>query len=658
MNKKVSFVFYGILYAAVIAFSYCFSKFTDAVFAIFVGVILLLLLVFINIKHIIDKNLKTAEYITAFIISGCSYFLMDYFSGFFYSIFFEKWIRMFNIIGCFVVYPYVCLILSCIKIITAKIKNNKSYTDSLPTVFLFSFTPFLFMPLGTMLSNASDYIMSIGQFVLPNIITALLLGIILQAYVSGLEGRKKSIAMLILNIISVCIYVQYMFMNGALGELNGFLFVPGEHIALIIINALIWLALIAFFVVLFVKKKISDKLQFYIPLFLFAVQLVAVISQLFTVSPDNYRMRQEYYDNSEMYTVAPGHNTIVFVFDAVDNDYIKKIYDENPGYFEDFKDYIMYTDTCSVYDCTPFSFPQMFTGCGFAGEEIADYNEAYTRLHDNDYIIDFYSYEWDTTMPDITKYIDNCYYGESASSKYAVSYTSILVDSLRLSAYQLLPYFAKPAVNMDGISFKSQISFLDAENEAIYDNNEFLDNISLTVSDASENRLIMIHLKGAHFDTIEFDEYDEETYTCLEIAKKYMNCLKELGLYDDATIILTADHGRHEVIEGDLMSATPMLMIKRPGYMGENMLVLGAPVYHTDFIKTILVDAGLYEESDGDRFGYSFYDFGENDERERVWYDRNVNNEYAVFTFTGNTETLNTMVEEGHYTAVKNESDY
>ena len=102
-------------------------------------------------------------------------------------------------------------------------------------------------------------------------------------------------------------------------------------------------------------------------------------------------------------------------------------------------------------------------------------------------------------------------------------------------------------------------------------------------------------------------------------------------------------------------AGTPIFMIKEKGNHFDKMRISSAPVYHTDFLKTILVDTNLYYEEDGDRFGSSIYDFSENENRERRWYNREFRSDYSFYyeyTYIGTTDDLIQKVENGEYEKV------
>ena len=92
-------------------------------------------------------------------------------------------------------------------------------------------------------------------------------------------------------------------------------------------------------------------------------------------------------------------------------------------------------------------------------------------------------------------------------------------------------------------------------------------------------------------------------------------------------------------------------------------------------MPTLLYEAGLYYGDsapvnetknddqktlyDTDTFGRTVFDYKDGDQRERTWYNRRYDsaypkrekyNVYYGYTYTGNTETLEKMVEEGQQT--------
>ena len=94
-------------------------------------------------------------------------------------------------------------------------------------------------------------------------------------------------------------------------------------------------------------------------------------------------------------------------------------------------------------------------------------------------------------------------------------------------------------------------------------------------------------------------------------VQEYFRQLKELGLYDDATIIISADHGYFECFQA-------VFLIKTPGQSFEEMQISHAPVAQEDILATVLDCVG----ADYSPLGRSVFDVAENEYRWRtthVW---------------------------------------
>jgi hypothetical protein len=149
----------------------------------------------------------------------------------------------------------------------------------------------------------------------------------------------------------------------------------------------------------------------------------------------------------------------------------------------------------------------------------------------------------------------------------------------------------------------------------IMHNRQYIDALHLTKADNDKNYFIVEHLLGAHWQTGE--EMPARIYSCLELLRKYISQLKELGVYDDAVIIITADHGKHYSPDN-----IPIWYIKRAGEHHNSMQTSSAPIHHSDYLATVIDTAGLKNDSDAGLFGRSIYDIAENEQRERLVFQR------------------------------------
>ena len=95
----------------------------------------------------------------------------------------------------------------------------------------------------------------------------------------------------------------------------------------------------------------------------------------------------------------------------------------------------------------------------------------------------------------------------------------------------------------------------------------------------------------------------------MNIIDEYLNQLKELGKYDDTTIIITADHS------DDLSHPQPIYFIKRNNEHHDTMQVSNAPISHSDFQGTV---AEIITQKKNTLNRKSIWDIKEDSVRKRV----------------------------------------
>lgn len=186
-----------------------------------------------------------------------------------------------------------------------------------------------------------------------------------------------------------------------------------------------------------------------------------------------------------------------------------------------------------------------------------------------------------------------------------------------------------------------------------YYDDEYMKNLILKESEKDNNYFIIEHLNGPHPPC---DDVTEETINCLNIVKEYIRQMKEVGVYENSSIIITSDHGRH-TSDFSAGAVTPIFMIKEANKSFDKMQVSNAPVYHRDFLATYLYEAGLYTNSDKEIYGNTVFDFEEGSARERIWYDHTSDNSYPnpngascnvyhAYKYTGGSEELKKVIND------------
>lgn len=327
-----------------------------------------------------------------------------------------------------------------------------------------------------------------------------------------------------------------------------------------------------------------------------------------------------YLSGKDQFTVSKNKNIITVILDAADNKYVKELFKNNPDAFKGFEDFTVYDNTCSVFDSTFQSVTQIYSGMeSLPVCKISDWSdEAWSSAKAAEFYRRFHKAGYKMNI-------------------YADAY---------LDPKQLIGKFDNLAVSDNPPNGR----------DFYHLNHTFRDQIStMALADNDYNCFTVQHIWGAHTPT-EMESFDEQMAYLLTIVREYMDKLKAFGVYDDAAIIIMADHGSHDLYS--CPDSTPMFMIKEPHKSSDKITVSSAPIYFSDLMSTYLVNAGLYdEETDRELFGSSIYDFDENSVRERTanyrWVDRSYKtsgvsplvpsygyNVIYSYRYTGNTEDL------------------
>lgn len=519
--------------------------------------------------------------------------------------------------------------------------NKNSYVIMSLSLLIASFIFLIFIPSELFLNNTGEFKFSLLDLnqTMGVLFTFSFLGIFL---ISFLPERVVIVISSVINGLIVGGYVQYMFFNFYIKELSGGSYHAMEHPLFSFVNAGLWIVIVGVFVFLAVKNK---KIQTYVfgggcvVLLLFLTSFVFLLVK----TPVQELKRKQYYlSGAEQFTVGKNANIIVFILDGVDNSFVKEIYKTNPEIFDDYKDFTMYSDTCSVYDFSASSIQQFLYGYTYydGTDRSLPFQQ---RLKNNGYrFLPFNEYAVRNPQN-----IDN--YLIANDSAIHIRYDIIRKNMLSLSCYQLLPCLIKGIVHSEKLSFGECTEFTNRSDEIISDNHRFEDSLNLTFNEYSDRCFIYQHLSGAHYPC----DYIEETKYCLGIFAEYLEQLKEMGVYDNSTIILAADHGAHDDTDDFPFpsASTPLFMVKGINEHNKSMIISDVPMYYIDFQPTILYESGLFnKETDYELFGKPVEDYDEKTTRTRSWFDTGfAGQKTRKYTYTGNTDELERVVREDIY---------
>ncbi len=546
--------------------------------------------------------------------------------------------------------------------------RKRLLTAILP-IFLFFFMLLIFGPAEIFFGNAVEFEFVYGEFGGFLALVAAGATVVLTAIMLVLPEMLYRVLSSIMLGLSVASYAQVMFINKQLDLLgqnpDGYRVSAGD----MIVNLIPWVLILAAVVVLaFWKKQIWEKVTCYASAFLVCIQAVALVSLFLTAPKEAFEHPESewHLSGEKQYMVSANENVIVFVLDYLGNQYYDEALEEYPGMSDFLHDFTYYSNTdCNYYGTFP-SLPCFLSGKFVDNslsvndwfEEIWSDEETisfYEMLREKGYLVNLYTPE----MPQVcgthsVELLKNCFSNTSNAPLEADVFYKLLFKTMaKMSAYRMAPEVLKPVFYTQSTEYGNIITYKG--NEAEYDNFDFYQKLldeGLQV-DKEANYFSVQHLMGPHERTTGADGFFKHNATrqetikgCMVMLEEYLNQLKELGLYDNATIIITADHG-------DMKDSQVIMFVKESGEQHEKMQVSGAPISLHELRPTIAKLVG----EDPSKYGQTFYDFSEDEPRERTvwvrWTDMDYpvvqnyaidrigySNVYYGFTYTGDIHDL------------------
>ncbi|MBP0987440.1 MAG: sulfatase-like hydrolase/transferase, partial [Oscillospiraceae bacterium] len=451
------------------------------------------------------------------------------------------------------------------------------------------------------------------------------------AFLCTLNQKPRSFFNRLLTGLLLCVYCQYMFMNSVLPVLGVNTVDWSTMTGQSVINAAVWILLLllpfaAGAVIKKVRKGVQDaqlqKLEPTLCGILGGIQLVTLIVLISAGSAQPASPNALYLSGTEQFTVSKNKNIITFILDATDQEYFETRFAADPESAQILKDFTCFSNTAMQYDSTYLSIPSVLTAARTYPETTtpAWYHEIcsdeparvlYQRLHDNNYKVNVYGdFSFDYTYTYFQDLFDNLQ--EVSPDALTVDRPELYRIVSEMSAYRALPLFLKKNTAPSASFGNEAVSFDD---NVIYNNIAFSQSNQLTPSESAQNYFIVQHLMGLHnFGT---GQFKWRLDLCLSILEEYFAQLKQNGVYDDALIIVTADHGQH--VQPKNM---PIFYIKKPHETHDAFETSRAPICLSDFAATVLDAAGLSEEGDEAIFGRSIFAIPEDEQRTRLVFQR------------------------------------
>lgn len=503
----------------------------------------------------------------------------------------------------------------------------------------------VFLPSELYISNPGEFTGSYGPFLAITVCGAFAVAALLLAG-ELLLLPKTMMHYMNLFIIEITLmgYIQNLALNGKMEILDG-----DEQVWTMpqqIVNVVLWLIVMAVLTVLFTKKEALVRIGRAICIYLMLIQAVTLGYLVVTTDFSSYRQSAELTIRGSL-EVAEGQNVLVFVLDRFDSSWMDTVYEEEPDFCAPLADFIYYHNATATFANTGGGIPYLLTATAWKEDSGPDYG-AYA-YQDSSLLQDIGQQGFDLGIYTGAYLVsDKLYdsisnYSPTVDKSYDVRET--VYTMWKCAMYQTVPFMLKNRYSYYSNAIAGIVRaplVWDTENDFPFW--ERLQAEGLTVSDEYEKAFRFYHMHGAHdpytlSDNMKYDKTGRESSVYMQIrgsmkiVYEYLERLKSLGLYDDATIIITADHGQ----QTDFIAETgkpqkvssPVIMIKEPHQSGSRMQVSDVPVTQAELMASMVRSMGMSHQ----KYGTTLDEAVNDPEKERIFVK--LYPEYVKYTIVG-----------------------
>lgn len=521
-------------------------------------------------------------------------------------------------------------------------------------------------PVEVFYGSNADFEFELKNFIGIFLLVAVVVFVVSSIIISLLPQKVFVFSLSLITSFSILSYIQNMFLNKKLTGAVGLGLDWSKYKKYTVINTIVWIVGIIIVMACLYQVKKQIKSCVIISVILSLIQLTALVSILVNLSSDRYKVSYYKLNVEDEYTLASDENVIVLLLDATGNQLFDKELEKNPELIEGLEDFTYYTNYEPCYMPT---FPavtylwtneyvdnsvtmQEYTSRAWNSDRT---NNFFNELHNQGYAVHFYVNYQKVLFGDVENLrnkVDNV-----SIQKPTIDNKKMFVMLEKYSIYKYVPYCAKPYFEVNPEHFRGVVLYDEAneitEKCALY--NEKIKEEGLKVSKEYDKAVIYHHFDGVHGPTCideegNFVPGDDTTRDSQRIAVKgnmvfirnYLDELKELGLYDNSTIIITADHGN--VLNKEDMQC--VFFIKSKGEKHNQIQYNDAPISAEDFQATILYSIGDKEYSN---YGTTIFEWKEGEKRERTSFVRDYGETgyLSGYTYYTDREELYKTIEDG-----------
>ena len=413
-----------------------------------------------------------------------------------------------------------------------------------------------------------------------------------------------------------------------------------------IVNIIIWIVIL---LIPFIIKKSNNKMFLKISnigsLFIMLIEVstlaVIILSFVITDSFSNYNthvsdVNKNYYlDESNLLNFSKEENIVFFMTDALEASFMNDMLEKYPEFKTIFSDFTYYDNTTGCSLLTYVSMPTLLTGetleVGKTLQEninnCYENSNFYKTLDENGFKSELYVSLALIPTNSSGKYISNKVEKEAEIDNS--SKIKLAVKLYKCVFYKYMPHFLKAFFYLDSSEFNNvsskKIQSYFQDDVKI---NELLISDGIKVEEPQKTYKV-IQMQGAHAPFYitkdskynSSDEYgkksegerrENQIYGVLKILERFINELKENGIYENTTIIISADHGFYN-------RYNPTLLVKSENEHHDEIEINHSPISEIEDFTTTILNIATHSKNNGK----DIYDYTENESR-----SRKINNYY------------------------------
>ena len=533
-------------------------------------------------------------------------------------------------------------------------QDDRRFSERLLTsgaaVLAFVFTFIMFGPFELYIANMSYLVFGIKQLLPPIIIAGIIILAVFTVLFALLRGKIFNAVVSIVIGITIAGYIQGNYINIDHGTLDGTGIVWQNFKWQMLGNLFVWAAIILVPVIFcYFSRDIWKSFVRIVSLVLVAMQ---VFGAVYLVIKSAYQINSNisddgYFECSEQFKVSKNKNTIVFLLDRMDKKYMDELLKRDPSLCEKLSGFTYYKNFTGSYSRTFPSVAYLLSGVKY-DYDIPSAEYMKKAMSESNFFGALQAAGYESRLYTDTQYVTGSVESFNGTVKNAKSTEGkakpikILSAMLNLSAYRYSPEAMKPYFHIYTDNIAQKYIFGN-EDGSIYtvDDAEFYAAFrkkGITTED-NAGSFVFYHLQGAHDPftmnekgeavTLDYLNYEESMYKQIrgdfKMILSYIEQLKAAGVYDNTTIIITADHGRtgtapslEEATGENYGERVLTLLIKEAGADTKQPLKTSMKqVCQANLHKTFLRSMGVNYEDDGIR---AIEDIGEDEEITRYFY--------------------------------------